>query len=82
MPPEPQLALDDAVLERLVREHDDATADLEGVERGRDGPLEHASSWLTSMRSAWNTRFAGCPARWAAAGVAAIDQLDELARTS
>ncbi len=30
-----------------------------------------ASSWLTSMRSAWNTRFAGCPARRTAAGVAA-----------
>ena len=30
------------------------------------------SSAFTSMRSAWNTRLAGWPARWAAAGVAAI----------
>ncbi len=28
------------------------------------------SSWLTSMRSAWKTRLAGCPALCTAAGVA------------
>ena len=36
-----QRALDDPVLERLVRQHDDAAADRQDAERGGDRALEH-----------------------------------------
>ena len=40
-----------------------------------------SSSWFTSIRSAWNTRFAGCPSpKRAGAGIDALHDVDELPR--
>jgi len=50
---------DDPILERLERDHDDASAGSEDAHGRRQRLLEFASSSLTAMRRAWKTRVAG-----------------------
>ena len=61
-----QRALDDAVLERLVGQHDDASADGKHVERGGDRALEHRRARRSPRCAAPGTRAwpgARCAAR-------------------
>ena len=74
-------ALDDAVLERLVGQHDDPAADRERVERGGDGALEHRQL-LVDLDAQRLEHALGRVARRAAPrpGVAAVMIVDELGR--
>ena len=58
-----QEALRDAVLERMEAHHGEAPARAEHLEGSGRPTSSDWSSWLTSMRSAWKTRFAKCPSQ-------------------
>ena len=53
--------LDDAVLERVERDHGQPAAGLAHLERASSPSSSWPSSSLTAIRSAWKTRFAGWP---------------------
>ena len=65
--------LDDAVLKRVVADDHQRPPGLSQRMAASRPLLSTSSSPFTSMRSAWNVRFAGCPpARRAEAGMAAL----------
>ena len=68
-----ELPLDDAVLERVIGQHDDAAADGQQVQRGGQRAAQVPSSSFTSIRRAWKVRLAGLPpVRRVAAGIASL----------